>query len=35
VGGAWRSTLVEAKRKEEREDGMGGCRRVTRKGDII
>jgi hypothetical protein len=33
--GGWRSTLIEAKEKGERENGMGGCRRVTGKGDTI
>ena len=31
----WRSTLIEAKGKEESGDGMGVCGGVTRKGDII
>jgi hypothetical protein len=31
----WRSTLLETKGKEEKEDRMGGCGGVTGKGDII
>jgi hypothetical protein len=34
--GGWRSTLIEAKRREERGMGWGGvCGRVTGKEDTI
>jgi hypothetical protein len=31
----WRSTLIEAKGRKEREDGMRSCRGETGKGGII
>jgi hypothetical protein len=33
--GWWRSTLIEAKGRSERRDGMGVSGGVTREGDII
>jgi hypothetical protein len=31
----WKSTLIEEKRRGKRGDGMGDCRGVIGKGDII